>query len=108
MYGCSTSPEKTPAQQDTTVTKKPAEEISTVEIKGMKFVPDTITVKKGTKLIFINRDIVAHCVTQVGSSQPWTSHSIAAGDDWMLTADSTADYYCAIHKVMTGKIIVKP
>ncbi|HEY4150288.1 MAG TPA: plastocyanin/azurin family copper-binding protein [Chitinophagaceae bacterium] len=86
--------------------KEPQPEIYTVEIKDMQFLPDTLVVKKGDKVIFVNRDMVNHCVTEEGSNA-WTSAAIPGGEDWMLVVEKSANYYCAIHKVMKGKIIVK-
>lgn len=78
----------------------------TVEIKDMKFVPDTITVKKGDKIVFVNRDMVNHCVTEE-QHKAWTSGPISSGQSYILAPTESADYYCAIHTVMKGKIIVQ-
>jgi plastocyanin len=43
-------------QNDEATKKEKPVEIYTVEIKGMKFAPDSITVNKGDKVIFINRE----------------------------------------------------
>jgi plastocyanin len=101
---CLACNDKKEQNDDTTKKEKPVE-IYTVEIKGMKFVPDSITINKGDKVIFINRDIVVHCVTE--EKNAWTSSQIPSGEDYMLVAKESANYYCAIHKVMKGKIIVK-
>jgi plastocyanin len=100
LTGCSSAPEKgapapKPNQPDT----------YTVEIKDMKFIPDSIVVKKGDEVIFVNRDMVNHCVTEDGKT--WTSGDIPGGEDWMLVAQKSSNYYCAIHLVMKGKIVVK-
>jgi len=89
-----------------TAPKQASYEVHTVEIKEMKFVPDSITVNKGDEVVFVNRDLVAHCVTEEKSSA-WTSGNLPAGQSYLLVAKESADYYCAIHKVMKGKIIVK-
>lgn len=86
--------------------KEPQPEVYTVEIKDMKFVPDSLVVKKGDKVIFINRDMVNHCVTEEVKNG-WTSSAIPGGEDWMLVVNKSSNYYCAIHMVMKGKIIVK-
>ena len=81
-------------------------EVFTVEIKNMKFTPDTIEVKKGDKIVFVNRDMVNHCVTEE-KTKSWTSGSIPQGESYVMVADKTTDYFCAIHIVMKGKIIVR-
>lgn len=77
----------------------------TVVIDEMKFNPETITVNKGDTIVFINKDLVDHDVTEV--NKKWASPPLSMGDTWKLVADESADYYCTIHVVMKGKIIVK-
>lgn len=77
----------------------------TVEIKDMKFVPENITVNKGDTIIWINKDIVPHDVTEE-KSKAWTSSIIPADGSWKMVATEAADYYCSIHVVMKGKIAV--
>jgi len=102
-YSCKapdqTSGKETPAVKDTS-------EVYTVEIKEMKFVPDSITVQAGDKIVFVNRDMVTHDVTEL-PNKAWTSGPIVNGNFWTLTATQSADYYCSIHQVMKGKIIVE-
>jgi len=81
-------------------------QVYTVEIKGMQFVPDTITVNKGDEVVFVNRDIVNHCVTEE-KNHAWTSSALAPGASYLIVAKENTDYYCAIHQVMKGKIIVQ-
>jgi len=80
--------------------------VYTVEIKDMKFVPESITVAKGDEVVFINKDMVAHCVTEA-AGKSWTSGNLPAGSTYSLIAKESSDYFCAIHVVMKGKIIVK-
>lgn len=77
----------------------------TVEIKGMKFVPESITVNKGDTIIWINKDIVPHDVTEE-TSKAWTSSVIPAGESWKMAVEDAADYFCSIHVVMKGKIVL--
>lgn len=77
----------------------------TVTIDNMKFTPETITVNKGDKVTFINKDIVAHNATEINNV--WHSPTLQNGQSWTFTPEKTSDYYCSIHVVMKGKIIVK-
>lgn len=86
--------------------EKPKYDVFTVEIKNMKFVPGSIEVKKGDKIVFVNRDVVNHCVTEE-KTKAWTSGQIAQGESYVLVADKTTDYFCAIHVVMKGRIVVR-
>ena len=65
----------------------------------------TITLNKGEKVTFINKDIVAHNATETKNS--WASPMLANGQSWTFTPKKTSDYYCTVHMVMKGKIIVK-
>lgn len=74
-----------------------------VEIRDMKFVPENITVSKGDTIIWTNRDLMAHDVTEE-ASKAWTSGPIAAGGSWKMAVAEECNYYCSIHVVMKGKI----
>lgn len=93
-------------QTETLVIEKPKYEVYTVDIKDMKFVPDTLTVKKGDKIYFVNRDLVNHCVTEL-KSKAWTSGNIPPNETYLLVANTSTDYYCGIHTVMKGRIVVQ-
>lgn len=77
-----------------------------VEIKEMKFIPDEITVHKGDTILFTNNDFVPHDVTEEKNKE-WTSGELKPGDSWKKVVEKSDDYYCSIHVVMKGKIIVK-
>ena len=90
----------------TTETKKDIPKVYTVEIKQMKFQPAELIVQKGDTVVWVNNDIVAHDVTEE-SSKAWTSSLMPVGQSWILVATQSADYYCSIHVVMKGKLIVQ-
>lgn len=77
----------------------------TVTIEQMKYNPENVTVHAGDTVFFINKDIVAHDVTE--ENKAWASPTLEVGDSWQMVADKSADYYCSIHMVMKGKITVK-
>ena len=79
-----------------------------IEIKDFAFNPQTITVKSGDKITWINRDEEPHTVVSVGKKFQRSSgldtdqeFSIVAG------APGTYEYFCSVHPKMTGTIIVK-
>lgn len=92
MYGCAKEKSYTP-------------QLYTVEIKDMKFQPEEITVHKGDTIIWLNEDIVAHDVTE--ENKAWASPALASGTSWEKVIDKSESYYCSIHLVMKGKIIVE-
>ncbi|WP_244140803.1 cupredoxin family copper-binding protein [Kaistella flava (ex Peng et al. 2021)] len=88
-----------------TPSTNPNAETHVVTIENMKYNPATITVKKGDQVTFNNKDIVEHNATEVNKA--WASPMLQPGQSWTFTPEKTSDYYCTIHLVMKGKIIVK-
>ena len=72
----------------------------------MKFQPAELEVQKGDTVVWVNRDIVAHDVTEQ-PDKAWTSSPLTTGQSWSMVAEQSADYYCSIHVVMKGKLVVK-
>ena len=89
-----------------TETEKYIPKVHTVEIKQMKFQPTELIVQKGDTVVWINRDIVAHDVTEK-PNKAWSSSSMPTGKSWSLVITQSADYYCSIHVVMIGKLVVQ-
>lgn len=77
-----------------------------VVIQQMKFTPAEIAVNEGDTVIWINRDIVDHNVTEEKNKE-WSSSTLAPGKSWNLVVKKDADYLCTIHPVMKGKLTVK-
>ena len=78
----------------------------TVEIKGMKFIPNHIEVDRGDTIVFVNKDFVPHDVTEE-ATRKWSSSILQSGDSWVLIADESLDYFCSLHIVMKGRIRVR-
>ena len=89
-----------------TETEKIIPKVHIVEIKQMKFQPAELIVQKGDTVVWINNDIVAHDVTEE-PSKAWTSSLMPVGKSWSLVVTQSADYFCSIHVVMKGKLIVQ-
>ena len=77
-----------------------------VSITGMKFVPDTVAIQAGDTLVFTNNDLVPHDVTQFPEKE-WTSGVLNPGNSWQFVPAAGDDYFCSIHVIMKGKILVK-
>ena len=90
----------------TSALEKGVHKVYNVEIKQMQFQPAELTLQKGDTVVWINHDIVAHDVTEE-PGKLWTSGSLAPGKSWSLEVTQSADYYCSIHVVMKGKLIVQ-
>src|SRR5690554_97643 len=76
----------------------------TVIISQMKFNPENLKVKKGDKVVWINKDIVPHDVTEI--NKKWTSGPLKTGDKWSKTINGNFDYFCSIHVVMKGSMTI--
>lgn len=108
MIQCSRSTDKNNSSGDYEIAdpqqqKEPA--VHTVEIKQMKFIPETLNVHKGDNVIWVNKDIVDHDVTEL-SKKEWASSKLAPGASWSMIVTKSENYYCNLHVVMRGKIVV--
>lgn len=77
-----------------------------VVIQGMKFHPAKLTVAKGDTVVWINKDLVTHNVTEYPDSD-WTSGPITNGESWKKVINGSFKYFCSIHPTMKGRVIVK-
>ena len=104
LESCSSGSEKSSAESAPGEEKKP--EMHAIEMSQMKFDPAELKVKKGDKVVFVNHYMVAHDVTEE-SKKAWNSSPMADGQTWILVATETVTYYCSLHPVMKGKIVVE-
>jgi len=79
-----------------------------VKIGNFTFAPQTLTVPVGTTVTFENDDDIPHVVAEKDGK--FRSKALDTGDKFaqQFTAAGTVEYYCAIHPMMTGKIVVTP
>ena len=79
-----------------------------IEIKDFAFYPQTITVKSGERITWVNRDEEPHTVVSVGQ-QFKKSSALDTGQEFTITAGApgTYTYFCSVHPKMTGTIIVE-
>ena len=91
-------PASAPAQMDT----------ARVEIQAHGFSAPTLTVKPGTTVTWTNRDDDAHTVTSVANT--FRSHGLDTGEtfSYTFTRPGTYEYFCSLHPLMTGKVVVTP
>ena len=79
-----------------------------IEIKDFAFNPETITVKSGEKITWVNRDEEPHTIVSV-EKQFKKSPALDTDQEFTVVASSpgTYSYFCSVHPKMTGTIIVK-
>ena len=79
-----------------------------IVIKDFHFNPETLTVKSGEKVTWINRDEEPHTVVSV-EKQFKKSSALDTDQEFTITAGApgTYAYYCSVHPKMTGTIVVE-
>ncbi len=80
---------------------------ATIDIDNMAYSPSSLTVKRGTTVIWKNLDSVPHTVTS--DTGLFDSGNIAPGASFSGRASKrgTFPYHCKIHPSMQATIIVK-
>jgi len=79
-----------------------------VTIDNFTFSPQTLTIKAGTKVAWMNRDDIPHTVTS--TTKAFKSPALDTDDSYSFTftTPGSYDYFCSLHPYMTGKIVVEP
>jgi plastocyanin len=80
----------------------------TVLIQDFRFNPAHITIKRGTKVRWINKDISPHTAT-ANNGRSFDSGRLGKGQSYTHTFKSAGKkpYHCEIHPHMKGRITVK-
>ena len=86
---------------------EPPPAVYTVTIDAMRFTPETLTVRTGDTVVWVNKDMVPHTATATGGG--FDSKVIAAGQSWSqrMTAAGDVPYVCALHPPMKGTLRVQ-
>ena len=79
-----------------------------VTIKSLKYSPDTIQIKTGETVEWVNDDLTPHTVSS-DSGGELDSGSMDVGATWRHTFNQpgTFAYFCTFHREMKGSVIVK-
>lgn len=78
-----------------------------VAIENYAFMPASLTVKKGTKVTWTNKDTAAHTVTKQGDAGP-SSGTLQQGESYTYSFDAvgTYSYFCGFHPSMKASVTV--
>ncbi|MFM0472708.1 cupredoxin family copper-binding protein [Paraburkholderia strydomiana] len=78
-----------------------------VAIENMRFNPPDLTVKRGDRVVWINKDIFPHTAT--AETRAFDSRSIAASASWSYEPGKagTFPYGCTFHPTMHGALTVR-
>jgi plastocyanin len=96
-----------PTASLTSATASMAQTNAQVVIDNFTFTPDIITVTVGTTVTWSNQDDTPHTVT--AADKRFASKGLDTGDQfaYRFTAAGVYTYFCSIHPVMIGHIIVQ-
>ena len=84
-----------------------AAETHTILMEGVAFVPQTLTVKPGDVVVWVNKDLFPHTAT--AQNREFDSGEIAPGKTWKYIAEKPGEfsYVCTLHPTMKGTLTVK-
>jgi plastocyanin/predicted MPP superfamily phosphohydrolase len=86
---------------------EPASSKSQVKIDNFRFTPGTLTVPVGATVTWSNHDDVPHTV--VSTKKRFASRALDTDEEfsYLFTAPGTYPYYCSVHPMMTGTVVVR-
>ena len=82
--------------------KKAGAATGTVVMAQIAYKPTQLTVRKGAEVVFDNKDIAPHTVTEKGGTID--SGLLNPGKSFRLVVDRSFDYVCTLHPNMKGQI----
>ena len=94
--------QQAPAPQQVAATNE-----AEISIENFHYMPETLTVKAGTAVTWINRDEEPHNV--VSLDRVFRSKAIDGGEKFTASFDKPGPYkyICAVHPQMRGQIVVQ-
>ena len=90
-----------------TAGERPGARTHTITIEAMKYQPESVTVAVGDRVVWVNKDVVAHTATSPKGG--FDSKMIAPAESWTLTVRTAGAfaYICAYHPTMKATLRVK-
>ena len=79
------------------------ERVHFIEIKNFAFVPANVKVAKGDKVIWVNRDIIAHNIVNREKDNV-LSKTLEKGDMFTFIVQNEMNYACGFHPSMLGSL----
>jgi plastocyanin len=79
-----------------------------IDIDNFVFTPPSLTVARGTKVVWVNHDDIPHLVVASSSPPAFRSKALDTDDRFENVFDTTGrfPYFCALHPHMQGVVIV--
>nr|WP_279635258.1 cupredoxin family copper-binding protein [Paraburkholderia lacunae] len=82
-----------------------------IVIEQMRFNPPVLTVHRGDRVVWVNRDLFPHTATAAATATPtaFDSHEIQPDASWSYVARQAGSYpyLCTLHTTMRGTLIVQ-
>jgi plastocyanin len=75
-----------------------------IEITGFKYIPESLSVKAGDTITWINKDIAPHTATADDASFDTGTLNLNESGSITVTADQTIAYFCKYHPMMRANI----
>lgn len=96
-----------PAQTSTQDDDEQSDDVVSVGMKDIKFVPEQITAKVGQKIVWTNNEDIPHNVTATDGAD-FASETMRKDDTFEYTVEQagTIDYVCTLHSGQDGTITV--
>lgn len=87
----------------------PAAEEAVVTIDNFTFTPVQLTVARGTRVVWINRDDIPHLIAGTDDPGRMRSPPLDTDDRFAFTfaAPGTYRYFCSLHPHMQGVVVVR-
>lgn len=78
-----------------------------VRVENMQFNPPSLSVRRGDRIVWVNKDLFPHTVTS--DTKAFDSRDIAPSASWTYRADRPGEYAysCAYHPTMKAQITVR-
>ena len=79
----------------------------TITIENMQYTPPQLSVHRGDRIVWVNKDLFPHTVTAVDKA--FDSGTINAGASWTYVAKKAGEYpySCTFHPTMKGTLKVQ-
>jgi plastocyanin len=84
-----------------------AADTHTVVIADMKFFPETLAVKRGDTVVWVNRDFFPHNAR--AKDRTFESPDLGTNKSWryVATKAGTFSYVCTLHPTMRGTLVIE-
>jgi len=81
--------------------------VHTVTIENMQFNPPQLSVHRGDRIVWVNKDLFPHTAT--AENKTFDSGAIDAGSSWSYLAEKPGKfgYSCTFHPTMKGTLTVR-